>query len=90
VTIPGSVTSIGDRVFSNCSRLTSVTITGDTVTSVIRSGFRQVTTNFTVTISDSVASIGESAFDGCYLTGVTTYRTALPPLGSGLSPVAAA
>ena len=61
VTIPDSVTSIGDSAFSNCTGLTSVTI-GDSVTSIGDSAFSDCTGLTSVTIPDSVTSIGESAF----------------------------
>ncbi|MGN0855672.1 MAG: leucine-rich repeat domain-containing protein, partial [Kiritimatiellia bacterium] len=71
VTIPDSVTSIGDSAFSGCSGLTSVTIP-DGVTSIGYYAFRGCSGLTSVTIPDSVTSIGSYAFSGCSgLTSVT-------------------
>ena len=64
VTIPDSVTSIGDYAFKGCTSLTSVTI-GDSVTSIGNSAFRYCSSLTSVTIPDSVTSIGSYAFDYC-------------------------
>ena len=64
VTIPDSVTSIGNSAFSNCSSLTSVTIP-DGVTSIGVEAFYKCTRLQSVTIPDSVTSIGNSAFSNC-------------------------
>ena len=65
MTIPDSVTSIGDRAFSGCSRLASVTIPGS-VTSIGSNAFFDCTSLTSVTISEGVTSIGHGAFLGCY------------------------
>ncbi|MBR7032036.1 MAG: leucine-rich repeat protein [Clostridia bacterium] len=71
VTIPDSVTSIGQSAFSGCASLTSVTI-GDSVTSIGYSAFSDCTSLTSVTIPDSVTSIGSYAFYNCRnLTSVT-------------------
>ncbi len=74
VTIPDSVTSIGDSAFSCCSSLQSVTIP-DSVTSIggrafgecssLQSVISWCTSLQSVTIPDSVTSIDESAFSWC-------------------------
>ena len=64
MTIPNSVTSIGDYAFSHCSSLESVTIP-DSVTSIGEGAFRGCSSLASVTIPDSVTSIGISAFSGC-------------------------
>ncbi|MGI6301958.1 MAG: leucine-rich repeat protein [Verrucomicrobiota bacterium] len=71
VTIPNSVTSIGDWAFTSCWGLTSVTI-GDSVTNIGNGAFDGCSGLNSVTIPDSVTSIGDSAFSGCSgLTSVT-------------------
>jgi len=64
VTIPDSVTSIGDSAFSNCSSLHSVTIP-DSVTNIGDWAFSGCSSLQSVTIPDSVTSIGDHAFYGC-------------------------
>ena len=71
VTIPDSVTSIGNGAFYNCSGLTSVTIENG-VTSIVDRMFYKCSNLTSITIPDSVTSIGEYAFSGCSrLTSVT-------------------
>ena len=71
VTLPNSVTSIGDWAFEFCSRLTSVTIP-NSVTSIGNCAFYFCTSLTSVTIPNSVTNIGGSAFSGCSgLTSIT-------------------
>ncbi|MBR3021155.1 MAG: leucine-rich repeat domain-containing protein [Bacteroidaceae bacterium] len=71
VTIPSSVTSIGQSAFFYCSNLTSVTIP-NSVTSIGGSVFQGCGSLTSVTIPNSVASIGDNAFAGCSrLTSIT-------------------
>ena len=71
VTIPNSVTSIGESAFYYCKSLTSVTIP-DSVTSIGNNAFSGCTSLTSVTIPDSVTSMGNNAFSGCTsLTSIT-------------------
>ena len=71
MTIPDSVTNIGEGAFSGCSGLTSVTIP-DSVTSIGYMAFSGCSGLTSVTIPDSVTNIGSYAFYGCSgLTSVT-------------------
>ncbi len=69
MTIPNSVTSIGNSAFRNCSGLTSVTIP-NSVTSIGGHAFYNCSSLTSVTIPNSVTTIGDSAFSGC--TGLTS------------------
>ena len=64
VTIPNSVTSIGNSAFAFCSNLTSVTIP-NSVTSIGGYAFQRCSSLTSVTIPNSVTSIGDYAFSGC-------------------------
>ena len=72
--VPGDdyeVTSIGERVFSGCSSLTSITI-GEGVTSIGKYAFGYCTSLTSITIPESVTSIGNYAFNNCTsLTSIT-------------------
>ena len=61
VTIPNSVTSIGNRAFYGCESLTSVTIP-NSVTSIGEEAFAWCSSLTSVTIPNSVTSIGGYAF----------------------------
>ena len=64
VTIPNSVTSIGQSAFSGCNGLTSVTIP-NSVTSIGDYAFSECSGLTSVTIPNSVISIGNEAFAKC-------------------------
>ena len=64
VTIPNTVTSIGDEAFSPCYYLTSLTIP-NTVTSIGEYAFNGCNNLANITIPDAVTSIGAGAFAYC-------------------------
>jgi len=67
----GSVTSIGNHVFSYCKSLTSITIP-NSVTSIGRKAFQNCTSLENIDIPDSVTSIDDNAFYSCSsLTSIT-------------------
>ena len=71
VTIPDSVTTIGNSTFSGCSSLINVTIP-NSVTTIGESAFESCSGLTSVTIPNSVRSIGFWAFSHCSsLTSVT-------------------
>ncbi|MBQ2340629.1 MAG: leucine-rich repeat protein, partial [Bacteroidaceae bacterium] len=82
ITIPNSVTSIGNLAFEDCEELKSLTI-GNSVTSIGRSAFAYCEKLTSVTIPKSVTSIGEKAFRYCRsLTSVTSEITNVFETGS--------
>ena len=64
VTIPSSVTSIGQSAFRGCSSLTSVTVEATTAPTIQSSTFRGVKTNGTLTVPS-----GSSGYDVWMGTG---------------------
>ncbi len=64
ITIPDSVTLIGEGAFGGCSGLTSITIP-DSVTSIGNSAFYDCIGLTSVTIGRGVSSIGSGIFGGC-------------------------
>ena len=79
LTIPDSVTSIGDWAFVCCTGLTSVTI-GNSVASIGDDAFRGCTGLTSVTIGNSVTSIGNWVFEDC--TGLTSVT-----IGNGVASI---
>jgi hypothetical protein len=71
VTIPNSVTSIGDSAFSGCESLTNIAIP-NRVTNIGNTAFYWCTSLTSVTIGTNVTSIGNYAFQYCAdLTSIT-------------------
>lgn len=71
ITIPDSVTSIGNSAFQGCTSLTAVIIP-DSVTSIESNAFRNCTSLTAITIPDSVTSISCAVFKDCTsLTEIT-------------------
>ena len=64
ITIPDSVTSIGDSAFFGCSNLTSIAIPKN-VTSIEQETFHNCTNLTSIKIPDGVTSIGDYAFAEC-------------------------
>lgn len=71
ITIPNSVTSIGNSVFNGCTGLTSINIP-NSVTSIGDFAFSNCKSLTSITIPDSVTSIGSYVFQSCpNLTSIT-------------------
>lgn len=81
VTIPTSVSSIGDDAFSCCSSLTSVTIP-TSVTSIGSYAFASCSGLTSIIIPSSVTSIGGSTFSGCSSTTSFTIPNSVTSIGS--------
>ena len=84
MTIPNSVTSIGDWAFEYCSSLTSIEIP-NSVISIGNYAFSRCTGLTSVTIPNSVTSIGQEAFGYCTgLTSITCEAVTPPMLNSSV------
>lgn len=71
ITIPNSVTTIGEWAFHRCTGLTSITIP-NSVTSIEEYAFSHCSGLTSVTIGNSVTTIGEYSFQYCTgLKGIT-------------------
>ncbi|MBQ0141740.1 MAG: leucine-rich repeat domain-containing protein, partial [Prevotellaceae bacterium] len=82
LTLPNSVTTIGDSAFDGCSGLTSVTIP-NSVTTIGKYAFYGCDGLTSVTISNSVTTIGDFAFAHCTdLTSITCLTITPPTCGS--------
>ena len=64
ITIPQSVTAIGDKAFSGCSSLTSITIP-PSVTTIGEEAFSDCSRLTSIIIPPSVTAIGDKAFFWC-------------------------
>lgn len=64
VSIPSTVTSIGNRAFENCRELSFITILGN-LTSIGGGAFYGCSSLTSISLPSSVSSIGEYAFAGC-------------------------
>ena len=80
VTIPDTVTRIGDYAFWNCGNLAFATI-GNGVTNIGHYAFNQCSSLATVTIPDSVTSIGQYAFMGCSSLATVTIPDSVTSIG---------
>ncbi len=69
ITLPDSVTSIGNYTFYNCKSLTSITLPSS-VTSIGDGAFSGCSSLTSITLPSSVTSIGDRVFDGC--SGLTS------------------
>jgi TonB family protein len=82
VTIPNSVTSIGEGAFSGCSSLNSVIIP-NSVTSIGEYAFRGCSSLNSIIIPNSVTSIGKGAFYGCSSLTSINIPNSVTSIGKG-------
>ena len=69
VTLPDTLTSIGDQAFRNCSSLTSLTLP-DSLTTIGERVFEGCSGITSLTLPNSLTTIGEAMFYGC--SGITS------------------
>ena len=81
ITIPSSVTSLGDFCFYCCSGLTSITIPSS-VTSLGNDCFSNCSGLTSITIPSSVSSLGDGCFGGCSGLTSITIPSSVTSLGS--------
>jgi hypothetical protein len=81
VTIPDSVTNIGNGVFSLCGSLSSVT-TGDGVTVIDDYAFQSCSNLASLRLGNRVTSIGAGAFEHCTNLTTVTIPNSVVNLGS--------
>ena len=82
ITIPESVTSIGEYAFYGCNNLTSITIS-KSVTSIGEYAFFNCNNLISITIPESVTSIGNCAFENCVALKKITFEDGNDPLFLG-------
>ncbi|MGN0797327.1 MAG: leucine-rich repeat domain-containing protein [Christensenellales bacterium] len=82
VSIPDSITSIGEGVFLGCSGLTNLTLP-DTITSIGDIAFYFCSSLTTIIIPNAVTYIGEGAFGSCVKLTKVTLGKRLESVGYG-------
>lgn len=82
VTLPKSLTGIGEKTFYKCTSLISITIP-DGVTAIGDSACSSCTSLASVTIPASVTSIGDRAFEDCSGLTSVTIPEGVTVIGSG-------
>lgn len=80
VVIPGTVQTIGDYAFYQCTRLTSVTIP-DNVLSLGKTAFYNCFNLHSVNIGNGIAHIPDATFFGCSTLNLVTIGTGLTSIG---------
>ena len=82
ITIPNSVTSIGDKAFYYCTNLDKRLTIGNRVTSIGDEAFYHCTQLDSVTIGNRVTSIGDKAFYYCTQLDSVTIGSAVRSIGN--------
>ena len=75
--------NIGDFAFYNCQQLTSVILSGTSVTTIGKSAFENCTRLTSLRLPDTITTIGEKAFKNCSSIGsaIDLTRSSLTTLG---------
>ena len=81
ITLPGSITSIGESAFEDCSGLTTITLP-NSVTSIGAGAFGGCSGLTTITLPNSLTSIGSNAFYFCSKLTTITLPNSVSSIGS--------
>lgn len=82
VTIPNSITEIGELAFSGCSHLSAVSLP-NSITRIDKRAFHGCVNLSAITIPNSVTSIGDYAFSYCKLLPEVTIPNSVTSIGVG-------
>ncbi len=82
ITIPNSVSTIGDYAFDRCYGLTSINIP-NSVTSIGNGAFLNCSGLTSISIPNSVTSIGDAAFRYCFRLTSVTIPSSVDSIGIG-------
>ena len=82
VTIPNSITQIGDEAFEGCEKLAKITIP-NSVTSIGDCAFNRCAGLTSITIPEGITSIGNYAFKGCEKLAEITIPNSVTEIGDG-------
>ena len=82
LTLPDSLTSLGNGAFANCTSLTKLTLP-DSLTSIGDGAFNRCSGLTQLTLPNSITSIGQYAFAGCSGLTKLTLPNSLTSIGDG-------
>ncbi len=85
ITLPSTITAIGDSAFGNCSALATVNVssTSLTVGNSSFSGCSALSTESVAAIAALTTTYGENAFYGCSSVASVTFPTTVTAIGDG-------
>ena len=82
ITLPNSMTSIGNNAFSGCVSLTNVTIP-NSISEIGKRAFSDCTSLIHINIPDSITSISEYMFSGCSSLSNVSISNSIINIGDG-------
>ncbi len=86
LSIPATITRIGNTAFYGCSSLSSVTIPSNSgLTTLGAQAFAYCTSLAQISLPRALTSLGQWAFDGCKKLGYATFNS--PDSGTGLTTI---